>query len=334
MASQNGIAVLISMLFAGCAFALCISSLSELAVRQNRRSKMRSHFVVSENHSRGTGLLATKIEGFIRNGSPIQIPFVNSVVGHSLLGVLPTKLSSELSSAGMLCSPTRAYELSIVCAVAFALASFVISSSFVVALVVSVFSPYLLLRLASSERKKRLRRLREQLPEALSSIGVAFGAGYSLPQALSYAAANTRAPLSEELSAIVWDIEAGKGLMEALASLEKRTEIPEVSFIAVAFTIQLRTGGSLKDILESASTSLKEGFEFERNLNAQTAQARLSARIVGLMPFFLLAILFVISPEYLETFFGTARGFSVFIFAVVLDAVGLLTIKHILSVER
>lgn len=186
---------------------------------------------------------------------------------------------------------------------------------------------------AMHEHERRGECMREQLPAALSSIEVSLGAGKSLTQALAYAAQRCPAPLSDEIQQTVYDIEAGRSLTEAMDLFEQRTRIRELAFVTTALSVQQRSGGSLRGILQSASQSVRDSLDLKRTLRVQTAQNRLSTRIVMCMPVVLLGALMLISPGYLMTFFRSTAGIMVFSLAVVLDVAGFLIIRRLLKVE-
>lgn len=187
--------------------------------------------------------------------------------------------------------------------------------------------------LASRERQRVSDALMSQLPDALDSLGVCFSAGLTIAQAFQTVAEEADPPLSEELDHVVYDLQGGRSVQEALDGLEARSRLDELRFIAVALEIQNRTGGSFRPILEGASRSVMNTLELKRLLSVQTAQARLSARVVTIMPVVLLAILSVAKRSYLAMFFSSSAGLAVFGLAVVLEVVGLLSIRKILAVE-
>ena len=181
--------------------------------------------------------------------------------------------------------------------------------------------------------ERRASDLREQVPDALRTIDAAVCAGLGLPRALDYAARSTAVPLGPELSQVVWDVQTGQGLEEALERLKDRASVPELSFVVVAMEVQHRSGGSLHRIFEVASEAVAQSFDLERSLQVKTAQARLSARVVGVMPLLLLLLLALISPGYFQSFTGSALGVSMLLVAAVLDGIGLLVIRSIMEVE-
>ena len=86
-------------------------------------------------------------------------------------------------------------------------------------------------------------------------------------------------------------------------------------------------------VLEAAGDSVKGELSLRRSLRVQTAQAKLSARVVGVMPFILVAIFALVSPDFLDPFFTNAFGYGLLATAIVMQVAGVLLVHRALSVE-
>jgi tight adherence protein B len=176
-------------------------------------------------------------------------------------------------------------------------------------------------------------RLVAQIPEVLRSLGLCFNTGYSLQQAFEQVARDTPDPLGLELRQANFDIAAGRSIEEALSALERRTKASDLRFAIVALEIQHRTGGSLQYLLENAADAVLASADLRRQLSVQTAQARLSAKVVTIMPVVLVAILSLAMEGYLQTFFSSAEGLTILIVALAMEAIGVFAIRRILGVD-
>jgi tight adherence protein B len=160
-----------------------------------------------------------------------------------------------------------------------------------------------------------------------------FSAGYSLEQALTQTAQESPEPLAFELRKTASDMQAGCSVTEALQLLELRTQLPDLRFVSAALEIQHQTGGSLRDILDSAAQSVNDSFELHRSLEVQTAQARMSARVVSIMPIALVALLSLCMDGYLASFFSSFAGFALLVIAAAMEIVGIVLIRKILAID-
>jgi tight adherence protein B len=176
-------------------------------------------------------------------------------------------------------------------------------------------------------------RLVEQIPDALRSLGICFNAGYSLQQAFEQVAQDTPDPLGAELGQASFDVRAGRSIEEALSALESRTKVTDLRFALVALEIQHRTGGSLQELLENAADAVLASADLRRQLVVQTAQARLSAKVVTLLPLALVAMLSLAMEGYLQTFFSSAEGLAILLLALAMEGAGVLVIRRILGID-
>jgi tight adherence protein B len=202
-----------------------------------------------------------------------------------------------------------------------------------IALCAALFAVVLLCGKAQRILDKWGERLVAQIPEVLRSLGLCFNTGYSLQQAFEQVARDTPDPLGLELRQANFDIAAGRSIEEALSALEKRTKASDLRFAIVALEIQHRTGGSLQDLLENAADAVLASADLRRQLSVQTAQARLSAKVVTIMPVVLVAILSLAMEGYLQTFFSSAEGLAILMVALAMEAIGVFAIRRILGVD-
>ena len=133
-------------------------------------------------------------------------------------------------------------------------------------------------------------QLREAIPEALQSMKACFQVGYTLIQTISEVRKSLSGPLGELFHEVEGVLKTGGNPEDALAVLKNKTDEPELVFLATALEIQHKTGSSMQQVLEITRQSVSDEIELKRTLKTQTAQAKLSAQIVTIMPFALIGI--------------------------------------------
>ena len=128
-------------------------------------------------------------------------------------------------------------------------------------------------------------------------------------------------------------LETGGSAEEALEILRRGVHASELAFIAVALDVQHLAGGSMKQVLDAARDSMKGELALRRSLRVQTAQAKLSARIVVVMPFILVSVFSLASPDFLTPFFSSVFGYALFALAVFMQVAGVVLVHRALSVD-
>ncbi|MCI8469596.1 MAG: type II secretion system protein [Eggerthellaceae bacterium] len=184
-----------------------------------------------------------------------------------------------------------------------------------------------------SLQDRRRTELRDQVPEALRSMGVCFRAGLSLSQTLAQVSREVGGALGGLFAQAAARLETGSTATEALAALRGPGSVPELSFVAVSLDVQHHSGGSLAAVLDAARESVEGELELRRSLRVQTAQAKLSARIVTLMPFILVAVFSLVSEDFLAPFFESVAGMALLATALGMQAIGVLVVRRMLAVE-
>lgn len=179
--------------------------------------------------------------------------------------------------------------------------------------------------------EKRVSVLRENIPDALQAMESCVVAGYSLPQTFAQMSQETGGALQALFSRCSQVLQTGGSSSQALAVLKNEHELPELVFVAVALDVAHQTGGSMAQILQSAQQMAKDKLELSRSLRVQTAQAQLSARIVSILPFGILALISLMSENYLASFFSSIAGIVLFVFACMLQIAGVLAVKRIVK---
>ena len=185
---------------------------------------------------------------------------------------------------------------------------------------------------AHQAHERQLEEMRESIPDMLHAMSACFHAGYSLLQAFKHLAEEMHGPLGLLFQKAAGDLQTGRTAAEALERLREHAALPELAFVTAALEIQHQTGGSMQKILDSACESVEGELALQRSLRVQTAQARLSMRVVTAMPFILIAVFSLISPGFLTPFFSSGLGLAVFCVATGMRLAGVLIVRRLLDV--
>jgi tight adherence protein B len=168
------------------------------------------------------------------------------------------------------------------------------------------------------------RVLERELPDALRRVAAELGAGRTAERAL--AAVGAAGGTAGEAFALAGRrAAAGEDIAAALAAaLGQRAR-----FAAAAISLQLRAGGDLPTLLRSLARRLEERRGVNAEIRALTAQARLSARVVPLLPVVGLALAALLDAGAVRLLLTTAPGLAIVAVGAALDLVGLLAIRAI-----
>ncbi|HBT94663.1 MAG TPA: hypothetical protein DEB24_00415 [Coriobacteriia bacterium] len=285
---------------------------------------------------RVTGQLGS--DGFIatvlRNGFPFLGPLCEVIRSFPAAERVLEMMTGALRVKGYEVRSSSVSEVSVVSLALVSALGILLFGQPIVAIVVAVIALIFVYGRAKKILERWNARLVEQIPDAIRSLGICFSSGFSLRQAFEQVAGETEEPLGGELKRTAYDIGAGKSVQEALSALEFRTRVEDFKFVVIALEVQHRTGGSLRDLLENAADAVVAGMDLRRQLQVQTAQARLSAKVVTLLPLVLVGILSLTMEGYLASFFSGVEGFTLLLIAVVMEVSGILVIRRILGLRQ
>ena len=192
-------------------------------------------------------------------------------------------------------------------------------------LILGFFLPFLYVMY---RKKKREDALVEQLPDALDMIVRALRVGQSVDGALQEVARSFSPPIGTEIKNIYNEMSMGLPFEKALRNFEKRfIKIPEVKILVTAFIIQRETGGNLTSVLDGVARTIRERFHLKRQIKVLTAEGRLSALILGLLPIGFLLIAWVFNPKYISLLFTDPTGKKLLLFAVLFEITGFVVMR-------
>ena len=157
-------------------------------------------------------------------------------------------------------------------------------------------------------RERRRRRIESQALNAMQLLSSGLRAGYSVPQAVTLVARHSPEPTAFEFGVAAREIGLGIHLADAIARLATRTANPDYALVAIIIRVQHEVGGNLAQILDSVASTLRERMELRRQVNALTAQQRLSSMVLTILPFGLLLVLFAMDRTFVDPLFSDPIG--------------------------
>ena len=275
------------------------------------------------------GLVAWRL----RNGFPVLFPTVEHMAKTPRAAGILDELVGMLASRGMSSTRESCGSVLIVAVCALGLVVGLGTGSPIAALAVPLSGVAVLLALASAHRDRRQEAVREAVPGALESMAACMGSGFTLLQTFSQVADETPGPLGETFARAAHTLEVGGSAELALAELREGAHASELAFVAVALDVQHQSGGAMRQVLDAATDTVKGELALRRSLRVQTAQAKLSARVVVIMPFILVAAFSLASPDFLMPFFSSPFGYALLAIAIVMQVAGIVLVRRALAVE-
>jgi tight adherence protein B len=209
-----------------------------------------------------------------------------------------------------------------------------------IALLVATVLGWWIPRFYVGRRKaRRLGAFNDHLADTITLVANALRAGASFLQAIELVVRESQPPISTEFNRVIREVNLGLPFEQALANMVRRVRSEDLELMTTAITIQHQVGGNLAEILDSIAYTIRERIRIQGEIRVLTAQQRMSGYVVAGLPIFLVVILSVIAPQFMEPMFGPPEvvgiPVGVIILAVggIMMGVGFLLIRKIVDIE-
>lgn len=178
---------------------------------------------------------------------------------------------------------------------------------------------------------RRKKRVIAQLPAFIDAVCGHLKAGHSLPESLARLQETLPPAIRDEVAWIVRMNQLGTPLPECLSLWEARIPAEEIALLARPLAAALPAGGNVVELLGRTRDILRMRHRAAERLRSMTAQARLQAGVLTLLPPAFAAAIAAVDPEYLPRILGTPQGQAILAASGFLQIAGWIVIRKILS---
>lgn len=182
------------------------------------------------------------------------------------------------------------------------------------------------------QQSKRIRMFNEQLPDMLSLLVGSLRAGYGLLHACRIVNQEMPEPISKEFSRVLKETSLGYSLNDSLQHLAGRIESEDLELIVNAIAVQNETGGSLAEMLDTITVTIRDRVKLKGEIRVLTSQQRFTGYILTGLPFGTFAIIMMLNPEYMMGIF-TPQWMFIPIIAFMMIIVGNFVMQKITKIE-
>ncbi|MES2299557.1 MAG: type II secretion system F family protein [Pseudomonadota bacterium] len=184
-------------------------------------------------------------------------------------------------------------------------------------------------------RKRRiyLRTIDAQLPSALELMARALQAGHAFSSALSMVATEGPDLIAREFKLAFEEISFGVAMQDALVNLSTRVDSTDLRYFVIAILIQRETGGNLAELLLSIAAMIRERQRLAGTVRVLSAEGRLSAWILGVLPFLVAGAIELVNPGFLAVVWTDPAGIRIVVGALGLMAFGVLWMWRIIAIR-
>jgi tight adherence protein B len=194
----------------------------------------------------------------------------------------------------------------------------------------AILIPPSVVNFLASRKKKQFEAL---LPDTLQLLSSTLRAGYSMMQGVEAVSQEVSEPMGKELRRVVTEARLGRPLEEALDGIAERMGSADFGWAVMAIRIQREVGGNLSELLMTVAETMTQRERLRRDVQALTAEGRISAYVLGGLPVALGFVLFSINPDYIGRLFEHSMGQIMLGASIISMAVGFAWMFKIIKIE-
>lgn len=179
--------------------------------------------------------------------------------------------------------------------------------------------------------RKRMKAFDNQLPDLLITIAASLKAGHSFRHAVQAVVDEGAEPAAKEFRRVLTETRLGRPMDAALAEMGERVGSKNLTFVLNSVTIQRQIGGSLAGLFDMVAETVRQRQQFARKIRSLTAMGRMSAYVLGGLPFAMAFLITMISPSYMASLWHTGAGHTMLGAGLVMLAIGGVLLRKIVS---
>lgn len=181
--------------------------------------------------------------------------------------------------------------------------------------------------------QKRCQKFVDQMVDGMTIMANGIKSGLSVGQALERVVDGMKNPIRQEFSLVLSQMRLGLSLEESLNNLGDRIPKPDVQMFVTGINILKETGGNLAETFSTISETIRERQKVQKKIEALTTQGITQGVIITLVPFLLLIVFFLVDPGYVKPLVSTPMGIVFLLAMVLLQILGGIMIKKIVTIN-
>lgn len=321
----NGATIFIIMIFVTVLLlfqGMMLPVFGESAQTRKRLRKRLEKMALADGEQSYQSLLRKK---YLKNLSPLE----------RYLESLPAMetLNKMIEQSGNKIMAYRLVILSLFVGVVSGIVGWFVTRMPLAAVTIALFAAVIPYMKISRDRSTRMAKFEEQLPDAVDLMKRALRAGHPFSSTLKLVATDMQDPVAGEFETTFNDISYGNDVRRAMLGLLERVPSITVMSLVTSVLVQKESGGNLAEVLEQISKVIRGRFRLHRKIKTLTAEGRMSAWVLALVPFFIFTTIWITTPSYLPILFDDPRGHKLLMYGFVSGVVGIFWIRRIIRIE-
>jgi tight adherence protein B len=183
------------------------------------------------------------------------------------------------------------------------------------------------------QANQRHKAFGDKLPETLDYISRALRSGQSLTSAIGLVGKEFPDPTGREFKTVFDEIGFGIPFKDAISHLADRIPSSDLNFFVISLMIQHETGGNLAELLDGLAKTMRERVKLRGKIRTLSAEGRISAWVLGILPFVVIGLVMITNPGYISVLWTTPQGQTLTLIGVGLMGLGFFAFNRIIQIK-
>lgn len=219
--------------------------------------------------------------------------------------------------------------------------AFFVTKSFLIALFLGTMGSFIPKLLSLKENEKKRAIMEQQFRDALESIMSSLKSGMSVRVSINRCCSelakmhrySKEKTMINEFNKMKNDIEMGKPLEEVLVNFRDSVKMEEVDDFVNSILILKSKGGNLVSVMAKVIEMISDKMTVTREIKVMTAGKKMESKIIGLIPIFVVGIIYLVSPGYMDVMFETLIGQILVVIAILLIIANFIVSRRITNIN-
>ena len=177
------------------------------------------------------------------------------------------------------------------------------------------------------QQRRLANQLFRQLPDTIQLVVSTVRSGLPVNEAFRAISREMPQPTAGQFAIVCSELNLGRSPEEAIEGVYQRTQVAEYGIFAVTLAVQLKSGGSLAETLQTLGDTVSQRVALAARAKALAAEVIFSSQALSCAPLIVAGLLYWINPQSIDLLFYDPTGNKLLAYAVVSVLVGNLVIR-------
>src|ERR1700756_1979637 len=183
------------------------------------------------------------------------------------------------------------------------------------------------------QRRRLANQLFRQLPDTIQLVTSTVRSGLPVNEAFRTIAREMPQPTAGQFAIVCSEVSLGRPPEEAVEAIYRRTQVAEYAMFAVTLAVQLKSGGSLAETLQTLGHTVSQRVALAARAKALAGEVIFSSRALAVSPLIAGGLLYAANPQNVDLLFYDPTGNKLLAYAVASVLIGHLVIRWMVRRE-